>query len=75
LPAQVTICLSTEDEKQLERILKSRKSSVRLVERAKIVLLAATNNPNYQIAEELKINVNTDGRRRNRYSEEPYLSR
>ncbi len=44
-------------------------TSVRLVERSKIVLLAAKNIPNYKIAEELGIDVNKVGRWRNRFEQ------
>ena len=42
---------------------------MRLLERSRIVLLAAQNIPNYQIAEQLGIDVNKVGRWRNRFSE------
>ncbi len=61
MPAQVKITLSTEEKKQLAKNVKSTKTSVRLVERSRIVLLAAKNVPNYKIAEELDIDVNKVG--------------
>lgn len=69
MPAPVKIVLSSEEKKQLEKNTKSRKTPVRLVERSKIVLLAANGIPNYQIAEELKIDVNKVGRWRNRFAD------
>jgi transposase len=45
---------------------------VRLLERSKIVLLAAANTPNYQIAEKLGIDVNKVGRWRNRFLEKGF---
>lgn len=69
MPAQVTIVLTREEKKQLEKNIRSRKASVRLVERSNIVLLAAEGIVNYQIAEKLKIGVNKVGRWRNRYAE------
>jgi transposase/transposase-like protein len=69
MPAQVAITLSPEEQKQLEQNLKSRKSSIRIVERSRIVLLAAAGTPNYKIAEELGIDANTVGRWRNRFAE------
>lgn len=69
MPAQVEINLSSEEKKQLEKNIKSRKTSVRLAERSKIILLASKEVPNYQIAEKLSINVNTVGRWRNRFAE------
>jgi len=69
MPAQIEITLSADEEKKLAQNIKSRKTSVRLVERSKIVLLAAKNIPNYKIAEELEIDVNKVGRWRNRFAE------
>jgi len=70
MPAQIKITLSPEDKIQLTRNLKSRKTSIRLVERSKIILFAADDIPNYKIAEELSINVNTVGKWRNRFAEQ-----
>lgn len=69
MPAQVPIVLSSEEKSQLEKKVRSRKTPVRLVERSRIVLLAAANMPNYKIAETLEIDVNKVGRWRNRYAE------
>lgn len=72
MPAQITINLSPQEKKQLEQNVRSRTSPVRLVERSKIVLLAATGTPNYKIAEELGIDVNKVGRWRNRFAEDRF---
>ena len=69
MPAPVKITLSHEEKKQLEKNITSRKTAVRLVERSKIILLAADNVPNYRIALQLGIGVNKVGRWRNRYAE------
>ncbi len=69
MPAQIKISLSTKEKKQLQKKVKSRKTSVRLLERSKIILLAAEDIPNYQIAKKLKIDVNKVGRWRNRFAE------
>ncbi len=69
MPAQVPVILSPEEKSQLEKNVRSRKTPVRLVERSRIVLLAAANIPNYKIAETLEIDVNKVGRWRNRYAE------
>lgn len=69
MPAQIKIDLSAEAKQQLERNVSSRKTPVRLVERSKIILLAADDIPNYQIAEKLSIDVNKVGRWRNRFAE------
>jgi len=69
MPAQIYIILSEDEKRELEKNVKSRKTSVRLVERSKIVLLAAKDIPNSKIAEKLKIDVNKVGRWRNRFEQ------
>ena len=69
MPAQIRITLSAEEKKQLDKNVRSRKTSVRLVEHSRIILLAADDIPNYKIAEELDIDVNKVGRWRNRFFE------
>lgn len=54
MPAQIPIVLSLEEKRQLDKNVKSRKTPVRIVERSKIVLLAAANTPNYKIADKVK---------------------
>lgn len=61
--------LSQEEEAELTRLVHSKLSSVRLVERARIVLLAAQGLQNLQIAQELGIDRITAGRWRQRYIE------
>jgi transposase len=68
MPASIQITLTSSEKKQLQKNLRSRKTSVRLVERSRIILLAAKNTPNYKIAEELSIDVNKVGRWRNRFA-------
>lgn len=70
MPAPIQITLSADERKQLEQNVKSRKTPVRLLERSKIVLLAATGLPNYKISEELNVEVNKVGRWRNRFAEQ-----
>jgi transposase len=72
MPAQVKIDLSEAEKKRLEKNLRSRKTSIRLRERSQIVLLAAEQIPNYEIANRLDLDINTVGRWRNRYAEEGY---
>ena len=69
MPAQVKITLSADEKKQLEKNVRSKKTSVRLVERSRIILLAAEDIPNYKIADELEIDVNKVGRWRNRFDQ------
>jgi transposase len=61
--------LSQEEEAELIRLARSKLSSVRLAERARIVLLAAQGLQNLQIAQELGIDRITAGRWRQRYIE------
>ncbi len=69
MPAPVKIILSSEEEEQLKKYIKSRKTPLRLLERSKIILLAAEKTPNYKIAEILKMDVNKVGRWRNRFAQ------
>ena len=69
MPAQVRIILSENEKKQLKKNVTSRTTPVRLIERSKIILLAAEKIPNYKIAEQLQIDVNKVGRWRNRFAE------
>ena len=69
MPAQINITLSAQEKKQLEKNVRSKTTPVRLVERSRIILLAAKNVPNYKIAEALEIDVNKVGRWRNRFFE------
>lgn len=69
MPAQIPIHLSADETKQLKKNRRSRKTPVRLLERSRIVLLAAEGIPNYQIARTLQIDVNKVGRWRNRFAE------
>jgi transposase len=61
--------LSPQEKAELIRLAHSKLSSVRLAERARIVLLAAQGLQNLQIAEELGVDRITAGRWRQRYIE------
>ena len=69
MPAQVKVTLLESDKKRLINNTRCRTTSIRLVERSKIVLLASQGRPNYKIAQELGIDVNKVGRWRNRFVE------
>jgi transposase len=69
MPAPIKITLDNQERKQLEQNIRSSKTPVRLVERSKIVLMAADKMPNTKIALALEIDVNKVGRWRNRYAE------
>ena len=64
-----TIELTEHERKKLEQYVRSTSTSVRLVERSKIVLLAAQGNNNQMIAEQLGIGHNKVSRWRNRYAQ------
>lgn len=66
----VEIKLSDRAHKILKKNVDSRSSSVRLVERSKIILLAAEGLENRAIAERLSLTPNTVGTWRNRFAEE-----
>ena len=59
MPAQITVDLTPEIRQQPEKFVRSRTTPVRLVQRSRIILLAADNTPNYKIAEQLGLNINT----------------
>ncbi|MEW8015273.1 MAG: helix-turn-helix domain-containing protein [Candidatus Sedimenticola endophacoides] len=63
----VSIELKDEERQLLERLSRSRSTSVRLAERSRIVLLAAQKKTNGKIAEELEISRQKAGRWRDRY--------
>ena len=70
----VAIQLSQEEENLLEKTIRSRRASARLIERSKIVLMASRGKSNIEIAEQLKITAHKAGRWRNRYAEQGYES-
>src|SRR5882762_1451209 len=63
-----TITLTDELAKQLKQWSRGRSTSVRLTQRAKIVLLAAAGEENKDIAIRLNVTENTVGRWRNRFA-------
>lgn len=63
----VKIVLEAEARQTLQRLCRSGSTSVRLAERSKIVLLAAQDKTNGEIAEELGITRQKAGRWRERY--------
>ena len=64
-----TILLPTEQERELTRLARSKRTSVRLAQRARIVLLAAQGLQNKDIAEQLGIGRVQVARWRERYLE------
>jgi len=64
-----TIVLTDEQERELTRLARSTRTSVRLVQRARIVLLAAQGRQNKDIAEQLGIGRVQVARWRERYLE------
>ncbi|MCF6211561.1 MAG: helix-turn-helix domain-containing protein [Gammaproteobacteria bacterium] len=69
MPAQINISLSEPERVELEKVISSQMTPVRLVERAKAILMAADNIPSYKIAEYFDVDNNTIGRWRRRYAE------
>lgn len=65
----VDIVLEAAERQRLKRLSRSRSTSVRLAERARIVLLAADGKENGEIAEVLGISRQMAGRWRRRYHE------
>jgi transposase len=64
----VSIVLSEVERDQLERALRDRRTPVRMVERARMILLAAAGFDNQHIAMEVRCSENKVGRWRLRYS-------
>ena len=64
------ISLSKEEHRKLERWASARSTSVRLRERARIVLMASEGMTNKAIAEELGTDANKVGRWRSRVAKE-----
>jgi transposase len=63
-----TIVLSDEEEAELTRLVRSKVTSVRLVQRARIVLFAAQGMQNKDIADEVGVGRALVGRWRERYA-------
>ena len=72
MPAQKKVSLSLQEKQRLQKAVKSRTSSQRLVMRSQIVLLASEAMPNVEIAQRLDVTRNTVGLWRNRYIEEGF---
>ena len=66
------IILTVDQKKQLEKNVRSGRTPVQVVERSKIVLLAAKGLTNKDIAEQLGTDVIKVARWRNRYAKEGY---
>ena len=64
------ITLSDEERQCLEKYVSSRSSSVRLVARTRIILLAAEGLENKAIAQKLEVPPNKVGKWRNRFAQE-----
>lgn len=65
----VPIDLNERERKQLQKLAAGRRTSVRLAQRAKIILLAAEGKANKEIAEEVGCSRQLAGRWRKRYAE------
>ncbi len=65
----IPILLTNEERMQLEKLTRSKRASVRLVERSRIVLLASQGKQDIDIAAELDISRQKAARWRQRYAE------
>ena len=68
----IVIELSPQEQEVLNKNVRGRKTPMRLIERSKIILLAADGLSNIQIAEQLSISAHKAGRWRSRYAEYRY---
>jgi DNA-binding CsgD family transcriptional regulator len=64
-----TIKLTDQQRKTLQRWARGRSTPVRLMQRAKIVLLAADGKENKEIAQTLAVQPSTVGRWRKRFAQ------
>ena len=67
MPRPLSISLTTEEKRSLEKVVRSPSAAVRDVQHAQIVLLAAEGLPNGEIAQRLGCNINTARLWRNRF--------
>ena len=70
MPAQIRILLTDPERAHLKSLINSRKTSIRLHERAQIILHAAEGIPNSNISTIMGITTNKVARWRNRYAEQ-----
>lgn len=70
MPAQIKISLSDSERLELEKAISSSISSVRLVKRAKAIIMAANDVPSYKISQQLHVTRDTVGRWRKCYYEQ-----
>lgn len=68
----IEIHLTQKEKDNLEKVARSRKASLRLIERSKIILSAADGMNNIEIAEQLQMSAHKVGRWRKRYAEKGY---
>jgi len=69
MPAPIQITLTKSERRELEKAINSSISPVRLVKRAKAILMAADNMPSFEIAQHLNANKDAVGRWRKCYFE------
>ena len=70
MPAPIKIILSDDERRQLENAMSSSITPVRLIKRAKAIIMAADDEPSYKIAEQLDVSKDTVGSWRKRYVEQ-----
>jgi len=72
MPAPIPITLTELERKEIEKAISSSISPVRLIKRAKAILLAADDVPSYQIAQQLNVSKDSGGSWRKRYSNQRF---
>lgn len=70
MPAPIKINLGNDVRKQLENIISSNISPIRLIKRARAIVMAANDIPSYQIAEQLDVCKDTVGQWRKRFADQ-----
>lgn len=73
MKAYPRVSLSDGVRKELERILRAGKSSVKIVFRAKIILLASEGQSNWLIMKKLNTTLNTVGKWVSRFTQNPII--
>ena len=72
MPAPIKISLDVNARAQLEKAINSHITPVRLIKRAKAIVMADEGMPSYQIAELLEVSKDSVGSWRKRYAEQGF---
>jgi len=72
MPKRATVIILSEEEQDLlTRVIHRYRSEQQIVQRARVILLAAQGRPNSQIAQEMHVNVDTVRLWRDRWANAP----